>query len=53
MFDLCSHAATFITERHVDSVRGSQPSLGDQRQTRAEQQTKVRFFSFLTREKTA
>ncbi|GAA5860143.1 hypothetical protein JCM8547_009200 [Rhodosporidiobolus lusitaniae] len=41
LYDLCTQAATFITERHVDSVRGSQQSLGDQRKTRAEQQSKA------------
>ncbi|BGP13397.1 hypothetical protein JCM10213_008556 [Rhodosporidiobolus nylandii] len=41
VFDLCTQAATFITERHQDSVRGSQPSLEDQRRKRAEQQNKT------------
>lgn len=42
IFDLCSQAAAYITERHVDSVRGVQPSLEDQRRKRGEEQAKVR-----------
>ncbi|GAA5975630.1 hypothetical protein JCM11641_003551 [Rhodosporidiobolus odoratus] len=41
VFDLCTQAATFITERHQDSIRGSHTSLEDQRRKRAEQQTKA------------
>jgi len=41
-YDLCSQAAAYITERHIDSVRGVQPSLEDQRRKRGEEQAKVR-----------
>ncbi|GAA5826004.1 hypothetical protein JCM11251_000087 [Rhodosporidiobolus azoricus] len=41
IFDLCTHAANFVTERHLDSVRGAQPSLEDQRRKRAAEQTKA------------
>lgn len=42
LYDLCSRAASYITERHIDSVRGIQPSLEDQRRKRGEEQAKVR-----------
>lgn len=41
IYDICSQAASYITERHVDSVRGAQPSLEDQRRKRGEEQAKV------------
>ncbi|GAA6018919.1 hypothetical protein JCM10207_009197 [Rhodosporidiobolus poonsookiae] len=41
IYELCTQAASFITERHLDSVRGAQPSLEDQRRKRAEQQSKA------------
>ncbi|GAA5903646.1 hypothetical protein JCM6882_003009 [Rhodosporidiobolus microsporus] len=41
IFDMCTLAASFITERHLDSVRGSQPSLEDQRRKRAAEQNKA------------
>ncbi|GAA5836580.1 hypothetical protein JCM9279_000433 [Rhodotorula babjevae] len=40
-YDLCSQAAAYITERHIDSVRGVQPSLEDQRRKRGEEQAKA------------
>ncbi|GAA6036515.1 hypothetical protein JCM8097_003543 [Rhodosporidiobolus ruineniae] len=41
IFDLCTQAATFITDRHLDSVRGAQPSLNTVRAKRVEQQTQA------------
>ncbi|GAA5862450.1 hypothetical protein JCM3774_002522 [Rhodotorula dairenensis] len=41
LYELCSQAASYITERHVDSVRGAQPSLEDQRRKRGEEQAKA------------
>ncbi|BGP00473.1 eukaryotic translation initiation factor 2-alpha kinase [Rhodotorula toruloides] len=41
IYDICSQAASYITERHVDSVRGAQPSLEDQRRKRGEEQAKA------------
>ncbi|GJN93481.1 hypothetical protein Rhopal_006538-T1 [Rhodotorula paludigena] len=42
LYELCTQAATYITERHIDSVRGAQPSLEDQRRKRGEEQAKAK-----------
>ncbi|GAA6010979.1 hypothetical protein JCM11491_005895 [Sporobolomyces phaffii] len=41
VYELCTEAATFITERHLDSARGKQTSSHDQRKRREEEQAKV------------
>lgn len=42
VYELCTKAATFITDRHLDSARGKQASFQDQRRKREEEQAKVR-----------
>ncbi|GAA5903465.1 serine/threonine-protein kinase GCN2 [Sporobolomyces salmoneus] len=41
IYELCTQAATFITDRHLDSARGKQASFQDQRRKREEEQTKA------------
>ncbi|GAA5881509.1 hypothetical protein JCM16303_005683 [Sporobolomyces ruberrimus] len=41
VYELCTKAATFITDRHLDSARGKQASFQDQRRKREEEQAKV------------
>lgn len=41
IYELCTKAATFITDRHLDSARGKQASFQDQRRKREEEQAKV------------
>ncbi|GAA5921698.1 hypothetical protein JCM1841_007094 [Sporobolomyces salmonicolor] len=41
IYELCSQAAAFITDRHMDSVRGKQASLEDQRRKRGEEEAKA------------
>lgn len=41
IYELCTKAATFITDRHLDSARGKQASFQDQRRKREEEEAKV------------
>ncbi|GAA5975545.1 hypothetical protein JCM5350_002643 [Sporobolomyces pararoseus] len=41
IYELCTKAATFITDRHLDSARGKQASFQDQRRKREEEQAKA------------
>ncbi|GAA5934949.1 serine/threonine-protein kinase GCN2 [Sporobolomyces koalae] len=41
IYELCTKAATFITDRHLDSVRGAQASFQDQRRQREEERAKA------------
>ncbi|GAA6058806.1 hypothetical protein JCM10212_001922 [Sporobolomyces blumeae] len=41
IYELCTKAATFITDRHLDSARGKQGSFQDQRRQREEEEAKA------------
>lgn len=41
IYELCSQAAQFITDRHQDMERGKQTSLEDQRRKRGQEEEKV------------
>ncbi|KAM0786774.1 hypothetical protein ACM66B_002209 [Microbotryomycetes sp. NB124-2] len=41
IFELCSTAAQFITDRHADTERGKQTSLEDQRRKRGQEQERA------------
>jgi len=47
IYELCTKAATFITDRHLDSARGKQASFQDQRRKREEEEAKVRIYAWL------
>ena len=47
IYELCTKAATFITDRHLDSARGKQASFQDQRRKREEEEEKVRIHACL------
>lgn len=45
IYELCTNAAQFITDRHQDMERGKQTSLEDQRRKRGQEEERVGFVS--------